>query len=346
MKTISTLALAIIAAATVRADITLTPSYTVRAPVGHEYALSLIFDPEMPQTYGYGTSGVVLITTTEAWALHDSMVLSRIFDPNFAGVRMFEESLAYYDRTSQTYTFSGGLLDARIYNFSMQTMSLTAQGALMDLIDIPAGFAIRGTTGELFAASRPFGGNDYYQIPPRDSALYRYSPVTGDTYGTIFGNTGPGAVSNEVGAVLFGPDGRLNVLDVGRQEILRYDPDTLEFLDAISLVSTTTDKTSFAISSTGYIFTTNTDTTSGGIYDYLTGDYVGTFEGMAEGREPGRGGKLAMTADDAGNVYVTNSMVSAYLSVFSTSTIPEPSTIALFIGGSVAAFVALRRRRK
>jgi hypothetical protein len=344
----TSLLLGLLVAATAHAQVNLTISYLSHEmiiPGNHQSIIGLGVVPAGQWLPGGGPGGVIMMTEVETWASNatGTTTFFKVFDPIIAGTRLNRDSRVVYDPATQLFLFTGGTFDVRLYSYSPGIGSLLNGGGygetMLDLGDQPAGLAVRNGTNDVFAS---FGGGS--AATGYTPSLYRYTVGAGDQNGVVFGNTGLGAVSAQVGAMVMGPDGRLNVLDTGLQKILRYDPVTLAYLDAIALVNTTTDKASFAISSTGYIFTADLNSTSGVIYDYATGAYVGTF--MDPSHPPnGELGRLVMTADDVGNVYVSNIKVNEHLSVFSTAAIPEPGTYALFAGLLTLGCIMIRRRR-
>ncbi len=334
------LAACVLVGATVHAQIHLTPVEAIPIPGNQDGVIDLQFILE-PSPY-HGPS-IVLLTEVEAWIPRaEKDQFEKLFDPIIAGVRLNRDARGVYDPIAQTYYYAGGTFDARIYAYSPRFGVVTNGGSdgqgMTELGDMPAGFAVRNGTGEIFAS---FGGDPDHYIPT-SPALYRYTIGTDtEITGTAFGNSGPGAVSSQVGAIVIGPDGKLNVLDAGLEKILRYDLDTLEYIDSITLFNETIDNRSFAISSTGYVFVSDDTSLSGSIYDYVTGALVGTYAAPNTGAYGL--GRLAMTADDFGNVYWTNVNVSRNLEVFSTASIPEPAHLGLVAGGLLAGIALLRR---
>jgi hypothetical protein len=317
------LLLGLLAAATAHAEINLTVSY-----LRHEMTLP----PNRQSIIGLGVlppwqlnltdrPRLILFTEIEACASNatGTETFIKYFDPIIAGVRLNRDSHVVYDPGTQFFLYTGGTFDVRLYSYSPATGAVHAEDPLTDLMDQPRGLAVRSGTNHVFVSAPSFTVSGYGTLPP---ALRRYTRGGGDQFGgTFFGNSGPGAVSEQVGAIAIGPDGRLNVLDTGRQEILRYDAETLAYLGAIPLVNTTTDHRAMAISFTGYIFTAHLNSTSGVIYDYFTGAYVGTFTGPSG--NPNGLGRLVMAADATGNVYVSNSVATRSLVVFSTAALPD-----------------------
>lgn len=331
-----------------RAEVVLTPLYETLSPPAHSYMIGLAATPPP----GPGGFRLVMLTTNEAWesgtASNLPTTFSRVFDPTLAGVRMYEDSLAVYLPGPDLYVFTGGLFDNRMYTYSRNTGTVTAEATMISLPDfLPNGLAARDTS--TVKGGNP-GGTDVFASSQATGSLYRFTAgVSGNQTGVAFGNSGAGQVSSGVGALAMGPDNRLNVLDTGRQEILQFDAETLDYLGAIPLANTTTDNTSFAISSTGYIFTANQitangDDLTGTIYDYATGDYVGTFSSPSIWGPGSNGGKLAMTDDDNGYVYMVNDNASWYVQFYDTNTIPEPSTTILLMGAGAFVFTFARRR--
>jgi hypothetical protein len=255
---------------------------------------------------------------------------------------MFEESLVAYHPATNVYSFSGGILDARAYIYRRSPAQLVGEAAFPGAGELPrgliAGNSLTNPTS-LFASFRSIGST---------AALIHY-PATGNdsemASHTVFGTSGPGQVSAGVGGLAFGPDGLLNVIDTGDQRILRFDPVTLGFVSAFSLANTTTDNTSFTISSTGFVFTNDVAGGHGTIYNYATGQSVGHYTALSNPDE-GNLGKLAMTADNNGLVYIydTPSRLSVY-DTNSLAAIPEPSTYAL-LAGLAALGLANRRKRR
>jgi len=333
------------------AEVDLDPVGHIILPVGHSYNTGLSIS-QHPISGGYR---LMLSTIGESWqaaAYSASPSFStqfiKIFDSTLAGVRMYEDSLTVYQPGADRYIQSGGLFDYRFYNFDRNT-GITSSSAMLDLEELPRGMAVRDTliggangSTQLFVSTR--NGIDEMGNPG-SSFLALYSSVANtDQHGILFGNTGPGAVSSGVGALAFGPDGLLNVLDTGRQQILRYDPDTLAFAGAFDLANSTTNNTSFAITPNGYVFTADLNNYQGTIYDYATGELVGTFESIDGGPIPGNGGKLIMTADAAGYVYVHSS--GEWLWIFDSNAlpVPEPSPTGLILAATSLGML-LRRRR-
>lgn len=322
MKT-TALLLGLLVATTAHAEINLTVSYLTHEmtlPPNRQSVIGLSVVPA-GQWYPHLKSRLTLLTEIEGWESNatGTKTFVKSFDPIIAGVRLNRDSRVVYDPATQLYLFTGGTFDARLYSYSPATGSVYAEEVFTDLMDQPRGLAIRSGTNDVFVSFPTSNIPGYGSLPP---ALRRYTRGGSDQFGgTLFGHSGPGAVSEQVGAIALGPDGRLNVLDTGRQEILRYDPVTLAYLGAIPLVNTTTDHAALAISSTGYIFTAHLNSTSGVIYDYFTGASVGTFTGPSG--NPNGLGRLVMTADEAGNVYVSNSVATRSLAVFSTAALPD-----------------------
>lgn len=338
-KTIPFLYLVALAFATAHANVHLTPTHTTALPPGRYNVISLEFVPATIWSPG-GQSHVMLTTEVEAWMPNSTGTsFFKIYNPFPMGVRLNRLSQATYDPANQIVYYTGGNFDVRLYAYSLAAGSVFSEDALSDLPDYPNGLAVRHGTNDVFVSFA--GGSEATGYTP---SLYRYTAGAGDQNGVAFGYTGPGAVSSQVGALRIGPDGRLNVLDAGQQKILRYDPVTLAYVDAISLVSTAVDGNAFAISSTGYIFTADLNSTSGVIYNYATGAYVGTFSAPLHPSTALRG-RLAMTADDLGNVYVSNELISSHLAVYSTAAIPEPAHYAL-AAGLLAGLTFLQRRRQ
>lgn len=317
------LLLGLLAAATAHAEINLTTSYLTHDMILPSNRQSIIGLSVIPagQLFPDNKPHLMMLTEVEGWNSNatGTNAFVKTFDPIIAGLRLNRDSRVVYDPATQLFLYTGGTFDARLYSYSPATGSLHAEDVLLDLMDQPRGLAVRSGTNDVFVSFPSSTVPGYGSLPP---ALRRYTRGGGDQFGgTFFGSSGPGAVSEQVGEIVIGPDGRLNVLDTGRQEILRYDPATLAYLGAIPLVNTTTDNRAMAVSSTGYIFTAHLNSTSGVIYDYFTDAYVGTFTGPSD--DPNGLGRLVMTADAAGNVYVSNGVVSKSLAVFSTAALPS-----------------------
>lgn len=338
-----------------RAEVVLTPIYQTESPPAHSYMIGLTYTPPSETV---DSRRLVMLTTSEAWesatATNIPTTFSKVFDPTLAGVRMYEDSLAAYLPGPDLYVFTGGLFDPRLYTYSRNSGMVTAEAVMEPFnaphpqpTSLPSGLVARDTS--TIRGSNP-DGLDVFASSGVTASLYRFTAgASGSQTGIAFGNSGAGQVSSGVGALAMGPDGRLNVLDTGRQEILQFDAETLDYLGGISLVNTTTDNTAFTISSTGYIFTANQITVNGEdltgtIYDYASGLYVGTFSAPSVWGPGSHLGKLAMTADDNGYVYIVNDNASWHVQFYDTNVIPEPPTTALLVGAGAIVFACARRR--
>jgi len=267
-----------------RAQTHLDASWLAAVPIGHSYITGL----EMAKNQ------LVMFTTDEVWesAVTTPTTYVKTFIPSHKGVHLWEQSIAVYRPAQDDYLFAGGSFDYRIFQYSRWRGAVLNSFGMEDVNDLPRGLVAWGDG----------------IIGSQANGLYYYDSLEGDTRtaATIFGNSGPGAVSSRVGALEWGPDGRLNVLDPGNHAILRYNVSTFSYVDSIALATSAADGTSFAISSTGFIFVNNLSGGGGTIYNYATGDFAGIYgDGtvtLASGSD--NGGKLGMTADDSGRVFI------------------------------------------
>jgi fibronectin-binding autotransporter adhesin len=315
LASIALLAVLAILALPVSAQVSLRPSSEFAPlPEQHSYIIGLIIKPFSPQQ---ALMRPHLITTQESYISpipHNQMLgWQKEFDLTPFNTNLYEDSLVVsspvnFPNSSGTYFFTGGLSLNRSIRFQQSPIAIVSNTRIGNFGQVPNGLALRDPT----SSGEPI--NVFYSIDGQDGStpgLYRHGDVT-TTWTALpentFGNSGPGQVTSGVGALQFGPDGLLNVIDTGAQRIFRYDPDTLAYVGEVVLDDANTNRGAFIITPNGHIMTTFTDSAGGAIYDYATGAFLGTYGTYSANDlhpQNGFGGKTSMSLDpDTGLVYV------------------------------------------
>ena len=265
-----------------RAETRLNWEYFSPVPAEHQFITGL--------TEAKGK--LLLVTRTEVWEaeIQSPAGFSKVFDPTFAGVRMHQGSLTFYDPVEDLYYFSGGLFDQRIYAYDRNIQSLVAQGALLDLDDSPRGLVVDG--GLLYATSAE--AVNVYPADPVQDVL----PVA---------RFGVGLLEDARGVALDQGASSLFVLDASRQQIFQFalEADPVQAItpgdvrDSFFLVRGGSAGT--LLQGGGRIFTFDLSG-DGTVYDAQTGVELAVFSFDAAGLPPnGFGGKLAATVSSDGN---------------------------------------------
>lgn len=326
-----------LAAQPLLAHVSLQPYQAYPLPGQHGYIIGLELLAHSPRD----DPRLVLFTTQETYSsvrpFNPRLKWQKEFDVTPFNINLFEESsVAIHPTNPNIYYFTGGLSLNRAITFQQSPIAVTANHRIGNLQYIPQNIVVRtsstpGAAVEVFySVSGSLGGDS--------PALYRHSDTNVHpwTSENPFGTSGPGEVTSGVGALRFGTDGLLNVIDTGAQRIVRYDPDTLAYVSEFALGNTHTDRNTFVITPNGLIFTTFTDSAGGAIYSYETGALLGNY-GLDTTLEPGMGfgGKTSMTVDpETGLVYVlTANSAGEGLFVYSSIDIMDSSigTIVSFL---------------
>lgn len=336
------------AALPLRAQVSLTPTYSMAPPAQHSFIIGV--GPLVPDSLF--RPGLQLYTDQESYIGTSAGAYHKEFDLNqFGEFADVSSSVA----TSGAYSFFlGGIVPSVLtVRTSPAPAQILASRPLDGFTGYPTGIALRNSTVSTSSAIPAFmsaaAGTSASSSTP--SLIYSsdIGPAgSGNISFQIFGNSGPGAVSSSVGALAMGPDGLLNVLDPGRGSILRYDPNTLDFVSSFSLSGTNTDRNDLVITDNGYIFTAFTDSSGGNIYNYATGNFVGTYSAGTLAAGNGQGGKTSLGYDSAtglviGYFNIDGAEGVAVIDSTQLDALPEPSS-GMLISGVGALGLMMRRR--
>lgn len=333
-----------IAALPLPAQVSLQPAEAIPLPAQHSYFIGL----EIPtQTHNSGQR-LLLLTTQESYSspviFNPVLGWQKEFDLTPFNVNLFEpysdpdepsSSVAINPVNPGAYYFTGGLSLNRSIRFQQSPIAVTDNQRIGNLQLIPGNIILRAPTTpggpvEVFYTVNGYGGDTPGIYRHANADLMPWTNSTGV------------AASSGVGALRFGPDGLLNVIDTLNHRITRYNPDTLAYVSDFALGNTHTDRNAFVITSSGFVFTTFADSAGGAIYSYATGAFLGNY-GLDTTLDAGNGfgGKTSMTVDpDTGLVYVLTAN-SAGEGLFAYHSIdlmdPAVGTIHTFQPGDVRA---------
>jgi autotransporter-associated beta strand protein len=333
-----------LAAQPLRAQVSLDPAQTWVLPAQHSYFIGL----EIPtQTHNSGQR-LFLFTTQESYSspviFNPALGWQKEFDITPFNVNLFEpysdpdepsSSVAVNPVNPNVYYFTGGLSVNRSIRFQQSPIAVTDNQRIGNLQLIPQNIVLRAPT-------TPGGPVEvFYSISGEygDTAgIYRHANVDQMPWASSTSI----AASSGVGALRFGPDGLLNVIDTQTNRITRYNPDTLAYVSDFSLGNTHTDRNAFVITPNGFVFTTFADSAGGAIYSYATGSLMGNY-GLNTTLSAGNGfgGKSSMTVDPiTGLVYVlSDNSAGEGLFVYHTVDLMDPAvgTINTFQPGDTHA---------
>lgn len=161
------------------------------------------------------------------------------------------------------------------------------------------------------------------------SQIEKFTTSTDTSPSLTFGTTGDGTLSSP-GALAFGPDGNLYVIDTGNNRIARFDTGG-NYLGSIPLTPGSFNTTAMAIGANGWLYTANGDG-GGSIYDIFAGERIGSLASTT-----GTGDTLGQTLLAVGgdNIYLYDQTTG--LHVFDDGAeAPEPATwtlLAIALGG-------------
>jgi outer membrane protein assembly factor BamB len=281
-----------------------------------------------------GTS-LWLFSTREAYSspLGTGIAFTQ-FDPDsfpLAGLELRSSSFAIPNPADDREVyFTGNPLGSIqfLYTFKI-TMPTSASGyRLVGLNTPPRGLAADPASSALF-----------YSRPTPGAGITKLSSSGDGTPVLTFGNSGPGTL-NSPGALAFGPDGRLYVLDTGDNRVVSFDTDG-NYQSAFALADTAAS-TALAIDSRGFLYTADGN---GGaaVYNTATGQHVGSLRATS-GTADTAGGHTLVAVDDQNHVYLYDQTTG--LHVFDVTAVPEPATTGAVVAGFLLLGCLHRRRRK
>ena len=363
------LALSSLAALRLHAQVQLDAVGNLPLPEGHGFVIGVNVIP----VYGPYTSPKLMLFTTEQSYQTDWVVDSNgasldtwyhLWDLTQFGSILFEESLVVRQPSINVtnYYYTGGNTANKLIDYQQTPPNVNFTRRIGDFTSVPNGLVMKellgssNPAGMFFSTSTGTSNSDttpalVYVPDVRAGATTDPIPVAP---ANIFATSGPGKVSTGVGALAIGPDGLLNVLDTGDQRIIRYNADTFEYVSEFALGNTDTDRNTFTITPNGYIFTANLDSLGGSIYNYFTGEFIGTYGTTDSFSEVGLGGKTSLTVSESGYVFAYDHLGSGgtgderiYVydsNQLAPASIPEPSTGGL-LAGSAALVAGFFRRR-
>jgi autotransporter-associated beta strand protein len=320
-----TLAALTLAALPVSAQVTLKPVQEYPLPEQHSYIIGL----EAPFIANQNAARLFLFTTQESYSsllpYYPQQGWQKEFDLTPFNVNLFENSsVAINPVNTNNYYLTGGLSLNRSILFQQSPIAIINNQRIGNLQFVPQNIVLRAPTTpggpvEVFYTVTGENGNT--------PGIYRH----GNVDQMPWTNSTSIAASSGVGALRFGPDGLLNVIDTQTNRITRYNPDTLAYVSEVDLGNTHTDRNTFVITPNGFIFTTFADSAGGVIYDYATGAFVseyGNYYPADINPTNGSGGKSSMTVDaTTGMVYVlTDNSAGESLFVYDSNDLIEPVT--------------------
>lgn len=333
MSRLASTALLAVLALPVSAQVSLQPVQEYPIPEQHSYIIGL----EAPFITHQNVARLFLFTTQESYSsfvpYNPQQGWQKEFDITPFNVNLFgsysdpnepSSSVAINPVNSNVYYLTGGLSLNRSIRFQQSPIAVTDNQRIGNLQLIPQNIVLRAPTTPggpievFYSISREYGDT---------AGIYRHANVDQMPWTSSTSI----AASSGVGALRFGPDGLLNVIDTLNQNITRYDPDTLAYVSEVALGNTHTDRNTFVITPNGFIFTTFADSAAGAIYDYATGALVGEYGNYNAADIPptnGFGGKSSMTVDaTTGLVYVlTANSAGESLFVYDSNDLIEPVT--------------------
>ncbi|MES2177204.1 MAG: PEP-CTERM sorting domain-containing protein [Gemmatimonadota bacterium] len=190
---------------------------------------------------------------------------------------------------------------------------------------LSAGLAVDQAGFEFFSSS--FSG--YFGI-----SRYSGSNTTPDfTFGGGFITT-PGALA-------FGPDGFLYMIDSGLGKVLGFNTNDGSLQNSFSLADAANEAT-LVIGPDGRVYTANGNG-GGYVYDSGTGATLGAYG--ADNPQYDSPARAAMMMDSNGYLYVTDQTGVYVFNTDGPTSTPEPSSL-LLIGTALAAGVTWRRRHR
>jgi hypothetical protein len=350
------------------AQVQLDPVGNLPLPAGHQFIIGITVTP----IYGnYDLTKLMLFTTQEAyqadWEVNASGASSngwqKMWDLTQFGQIVFEESFVvrHTGLGHADFYYTGGNSGNKLIGYNQSPPAIDFSRRIGDFTSVPNGLAMKERFGEPNSVAMFFSTSTGTSSSDTTPALV-YIPEVWEggitdpipvAPANIFATDGPGKVSTGVGALAMGPDGLLNVLDTGDQRIIRYNADTFEYAGEFALGNTDTDRNTFTITPNGYIFTANLSSLGGSIYNYYTGEFVGTYGATESFSEVGEGGKTSLAVSDDGYVFAYNHLGPSEtgderIYVYDSNqlaTVPEPTSAGLLAGSAVLAAGFVRRRR-
>ncbi len=337
-------------------------------PQGHSFVIGITVIP----VYGpYYTPKFMLFTIDESYQTDWEVsaggaslnTWQKLWELTQFGAILYEDSLVVRQSSysAANFYFTGGNTGNKLIGYTQTPPSLDFNRRIGDFTLVPNGLVTKDLIGSpgnpvgmFFSTSSGTSSSD-----TTPALVYVPDVRTGGATdpisvapANIFATSGPGKVSLGVGALAIGPDRLLNVLDTGDQRIIRYNADTFEYVSEFALGNTDTDRNTFTITPNGYIFTANLDSLGGSIYNYYTGEFVGTYGTTDSFSEVGQGGKTSLTVSEDGYVFAYDHLGSGgtgdeRIYVYDSNqlaTVPEPTTAGLLAGSAALAAGFFRRR--